>query len=195
MRLADGHEHALTSYRSTDFFQQLYDYLKIDDDETLIGDSAYTGNVVNRMTSKEFLHSFSEQEIIAQPVEIRQTLRNFNRSKNSNRTTIEQVNRGVKRNALAGDRATMRQSLFLNEAGISDYVELAVQMEFVTMRMRKQVYCSNSHRLYMAQNMNEVNQARISLARTTFNNELLTPLPGAFYGEGSNTQFAPETNF
>ena len=49
MSIADGHEHALTSYRSTVFFQQKYDHLKIDDDETLIGDSAYTGNVVNNI--------------------------------------------------------------------------------------------------------------------------------------------------
>jgi hypothetical protein len=147
------------------------------------------------MTSKEFLKSLSEVQILAVPIELRQACRNFNTSKNSNRVTIEQVNEGVKRKAYAGDRSTIRQSLFLNETGISDYVELAVQMEFVTMRMRKQVYCSNSHRLYMALDMNGVNQARISLARTTNNNELLTPLPGAFYGEGRNIQVAPETNF
>ena len=46
----------------------------------------------------------------------------------------------------------------------------------------------------MNMNLNGVNEARISLARTTFNNELITPLPGAYYGEGLNMQFMPQVD-
>lgn len=186
-----GHEHGLTSYRSGDFFLRRKPEYIIGDDEALDGDAAYTGLIQYNLSSMEFPQAIPEN-IITQfnDARSRVALRAYNTARLVIKNPVEQANRSFKRNALVGDRSKCRISLNTNESKAINWIKLAVSIEMLTMNMRGQYNQSNMNNLCLA-SIDGPSPAALSLARTTFTNQLLTARNKCFYGEGQNYNHQP----
>jgi hypothetical protein len=113
------------------------------------GDSAYIGPSNNRLTCSE-INILNDLKFL--------TAVEYNRHLNKIRAPIEQCIGGSKRGSLIGDRAKTRMSLKTTLAKVVLFDELAVYLHAAIMRMRGQVWQSNSAVLSMEYQSNIANQ-------------------------------------
>ena len=79
----------------------------------------------------------------AMPPNARLMAKAFNKTIGIVKAPIEQVNAGIKENAVPGDKSKLLFSLATNAAKAKMFIEAAIGTYFMLMRMRGQIYGSN----------------------------------------------------
>ena len=179
MELQNGNEADIIMYRSTDWFHQL-NGLNFDNDETGIGDSSYVGKVKCNGPA-EFLQKYSAIEINAMNPQLALDAKAWNKTINTIRAPVEQVNGGLKsKSALQGDRTKGRCSIATHFTKIRLLNLLAQYIHIATLRMRNQLYSSNP----AVHNHGDrgVDATDKVLNQKLYTERLLTSRPGYYFG-------------
>ena len=119
----NGAAHDINFYRSSRFFQQLDPVSHIDDDESLIGDHHFTGNVVNRPNSREIVNSFTLLELNQMSGAEREEAKDYNNSVNISRCIVENQNKGGKKFKVVGNNNSCRKPLKTSEGKIVQTIQ------------------------------------------------------------------------
>ena len=192
--LFNGNGSELAQYRMSDLFLQ-QNGMRLDDDETLLGDKAFTGRVKFDGPA-EFVKTFTPQQIAAATAidpQLGRDCVNWNKSLKISKNPVECVIGGSKnKSQVQGNSMKTRVSAHSHFDHIELMCEVAQYIHMSTMRMRDQQHQSNpavlSHRLC------GVDIVEKSLNQTLYLNKLFTSRKNMYFGgmlAGAGTQAPP----